>query len=256
MKQILVLYFSGAGASEKVAEMIAACLQKEHKVELLSIEDASGVDLNRYHAFVIGTPVYHAAPSLKLIEYFEQIHPLDHKKPAFLYNTRATWSCNTNRILAKLLIQKNIMTVMDRDYRSPASDGSLLVPFVRRFFEFDKELKRKINRDCLMFSGELEKHRHRGYLPRFRMSSIINAPNKLAGQLTTFRIHLHRERCIRCGKCIRECPHQARKIDREGYPTFISRMCENCYRCIHHCPGKALSLSRRKAPEKLLEYQS
>jgi len=254
MKKILILYFSGTGATKKVAKLMYSFLSKICTTDIFSIENHTDFDINDYDALIIGTPVYHAAPSYVATDYFDSLSPLVKTTPAFIYNTRATWSCNTNRILAKQIQGKNIITIMDKDYRSPASDGSLIVPFIQRFFEFEKNLKQKINLDCNAFLKLLKKGAPQGYIPRFRFSSVINAPNKLAGQLTTFKIHLHREKCNKCGKCIDNCPHSALDKDSSGYPVFIAKNCENCYRCIHHCPQMALSLSKRNAPKKLLKY--
>lgn len=254
MEKILILYFSGAGATKKVAELMYSFIPQTCTADFFSFESTADFNMNDYDAFIIGTPVYHAAPSHVVTNYFDSISPLIKSTPAFIYNTRATWSCNTNRILAKQIQGKNIITIMDKDYRSPASDGSLIVPFVQRFFEFERNLKPKITLDCTAFLKLLQKDTTRGYIPHFRLSSAINAPNKLAGQLITFKIQLHRDKCTKCGKCIENCPHNALDKDNLGYPAFIKKNCENCYRCIHHCPQMALSLSKLNVPKKVLKY--
>lgn len=254
MKKILILYSSGAGATKKVAGLMYNFLSQICKTDMFSIESKNDFDINNYNALIIGTPVYHAAPSHVITDYFSNINQLDSVTPVFIYNTRAICSCNTNRILAKQLKQKNIITIMDRDYRSPASDGSLIMPSIQRLFEFEKGLSKKISFDCNMFLGLLQRVGTQGYIPHFRFSSIINAPNKLAGQIITFKIYTHYEKCIKCEKCVRNCPHHALEKDSQGYPVFIKENCENCYRCIHHCPAKALSLSKLNAPKKLLVY--
>lgn len=254
MKSILILYFSGAGSTKMVAKMICDTLAGHSEVRLLAFEEADAVDLNAYDALVLGTPVYHAAPARIVTSYFNRLEPLRAKTPAFLYNTRALWSCNTNRIMAKQVREKNIETILYSEYRSPASDGSLLMPSIQRFFKFEPGLFDKVAADCIkflqLFDGGAAEH-----IPPFRVSSIINAPNKLAGQLSSFPIYLHPGRCVRCGACAKCCPHGAITMDSAGLPVLDSQKCENCYRCIHHCPGKALSLKKRRAPEKLLEFK-
>ena len=254
MKKVCILYFSGAGSTKKVANLMYKSLYEKCDPQQFAFEEAAEVDLNSFDALIIGTPVYHAAPSRIVSDYFREIRPLRKRTPAFLYNTRALWSCNTNRILAKQVLEKNIVTILYSEYRSPASDGALLVPFIRRFFEFQPDLGDKVSADCGKFLQLLEAGNVSGRMPPFRASSIINAPNKLAGQLSTFPIHLHSNRCIRCGECAKNCPHGAIAMGSEGIPEWNSSKCENCYRCIHHCPGKALSLSKRRAPEKLLNF--
>ena len=141
---------------------------------------------------------------------------------------------------------------MDKAYRGPASDGSLIAPFIKRFFEYEKNLEQKIDRDCTVFLELLNKDVLQDYIPRFQFGSIINAPNKASEQLITLKIHLHKDKCVKCGKCISMCPHQAFSSDKNNYPLLDSKCCENCYRCIHHCSSLALSLSKKKSPKKTL----
>lgn len=192
MKKVLILYFSGAGATKSIASHIYAQLSQHCETDIFSVEEDSKFDIAAYDALIIGTPVYHTAPSHAVTDYFKRIHPLTKTTPAFIYNTRGLYSCNTNRILAKQILEKNIITVLDRSYQSPASDGSLILPSIRRFFEFDKNLQQKIASDSAAFLKLLQKESLQGYIPRFRLSGVINAPNKLAGRLTTLKIHLHR----------------------------------------------------------------
>lgn len=257
MEKILILYFSGAGATKKIAEFMQTFLSNSQDciADVFSIENFTGF-MNDYDAIIIGTPVYHGTPSRVVKDYFNTVIPLMKPIPAFIYNTRGLWSCNTNRILAKLLQSKNIITIKDKDYRSPASDGVLIVPFAKRLFKFERNLHTNIGLDCTEFMKLLRDQNPCGYIPHFRFSSIINAPNKLVGQLVTFKIYLHRDKCVKCGKCIENCPHHALKKNDLGYPLFFKEKCENCYRCIHHCPAKALSLSKHRTPKKLLTFDT
>jgi len=252
LKSILVLYFSGVGSTKKVAELICNELLKSCKVDIFSIESREIPNINNYDALVVGTPTYHAAPARVMMSYLDALPPLAKKIPAFVYNTRGLCSLNTNRILAKELKKKNITTIIDRTYRSPASDGSILAPFIKRFFEFEKGIYKKINRDCAEFIGLLNSDNPKSYIPRFKFGSIINAPNKAVGQFFTFKIYLHKGKCSKCGYCIKQCPHSVFSTGANDYPLFNSKKCENCYRCVHHCPYLALSLRKRVELKKSL----
>lgn len=256
MKKILIVYFSGVGATKTVAALIQNCILKTDQANLFSVENIAGIDLQAYDACVIGTPVYHGAPARKIYEFCKALPVQKRKIPAFLFHTKGAWACNTNRIMAKILQEKNVVTVLDRGYRAPASDGALLLPFVRRFYQYERDLPEHIASDVGKFIKMLYLCKSQGYLPAFRFASIWNAPNKFVGQHTTFHIHLLRERCIGCQKCIGACPHGALKKTQLGYPVFFSKYCENCYRCIHHCPQQALSLNRKRPPKKQLSDSS
>jgi ferredoxin len=254
MGKMLILYFSGVGATKKVAEIIYKRISQNCETDIFSIETKDKLIIDEYDALIIGTPCYHAAPPKVVMDYWEKINKLSEEKPAFIYNTRGLCSLNTNRILAKKLLEKNICTIMDKAYRSPASDGSIIAPFVKRFFEFEKDIDKKVDNDCKNFIEMLNTGIVKKYIPKFNIGSIINAPNKMAGQLITLRIYLHKNKCIKCGYCIEHCPHKIFAKDKEDYPVFTKSKCENCYRCIHHCPKNALSLSKFNTPKKLLNY--
>ena len=222
--------------------------------DIFSMEDKSTPCIDDYDALIIGTPVHHGAPSPIFMRYCEMMPQLVKETPAFIYSTCGLNSFNTNQIISRKLSQKNIVTIMDRDYRGPASDGAIIAPFIKRFFEFEKDIEKKIESDCAVFLDLLKKVEPQGYIPRFRLGSIINAPNKLAGWLVTLKIYLHKNKCARCGKCIEQCPNSAFFFDKNGYPFYSSKNCENCYRCIHHCQNAALSLSKCRTLKKLLRY--
>ena len=252
MKKILILYFSGVGATKKVAELMHHRLSQSCEVAIFSLESKDIPAISGYDALIIGTPTHHAAPPKIVMNYFATLPPLLKEMPAFIYNTRGLCSLNTNRLLAKQLQQKNIITFMDRVYRSPASDGSIVAPYIKRFFEFEPDLEIKINRDCNNFLDLLNRGELQGYIPNFQWGSIINAPNKFAGQSITLKIRLHKDKCTKCGLCIKQCPHKAFSKDGDGYPLFAAKNCENCYRCVHHCPNLALSLNKKKPLKKTL----
>jgi len=256
MKKILILYFSGVGATKRVAEIMHSRISLSCNADILSVESKDIPAIQDYDALIIGTPVYHAAPAKVLMYYLDTLPRLSKKAPVFIYSTRGLCSLNTHRIMAKKLQTKNIITVMDRVYRSPGSDGTLFIPFVKRFFEFEKDIDRKINQDCSDFLRLLDGGQMKGYIPKFRLGSIINAPNKAAGLLITVKIHLHKNKCIKCGLCIKKCPHKSFRADKNGYPVLDSKKCDNCYRCVHNCPNASLSLSKRRTPKKQLKYYS
>jgi ferredoxin len=158
------------------------------------------------------------------------------------------YSANTVRIFAKECMTKNIVPIVTNSYRCSAIDGMLLTPSIKRFRKPEKNLDDKINKDCIKFIHKIQVGNDIACIPRFKLYSILNYPNKLAGQYITFPIYLHKSNCIQCRKCIENCPTKAMTKDKDGYPHFVKQKCEKCYRCIHHCNGKALSLSKRKTP--------
>lgn len=221
--------------------------------ELYSIEKLpAGLSLKAYDGVIIGFPVIHTHPSVRMLRFIEALKPFESPVPACIFCTCGLYSANTLRIFSKACLTKNILPVCTYSYRCAASDGMLLAPFIPVLATHEKGLESKILRHCRSFADMLELGDFKAALPRFKLYSILNYPNKLAGTMVTFPIYLHREPCIRCGRCIANCPSHALSRGDDGYPLFNSKQCEKCYRCIHYCPQKALSLSKHSTPRTVL----
>ena len=254
MKQIAVLYHSGSGGTKKAAEKIAAALKKNYSADLFSVVNLPGnFSLESYDGIVIGFPAIHTQPSKRILAFIDGVKKPPKPKAAYIFTTCGWYSANTLRIFAKRCAAKNVIPVAHRSFRGfPAADGTLLAPFIKRFFEFPRNLDEKIKNDALAFSLKLESGNIILNMPGFKLYSILNYPNSLAGRLITFPIYTHKQKCSRCGRCIAACPAKALEKDKDGYPVFLLKKCEKCYHCIHYCLNLALSLSKRKAPEKVL----
>ncbi len=254
MKKIAVLYHSGVGNTKKVSEKIYGILPKTFNTDIFSVEKLpKPFDPNCYDGFIIGFPVIHTHPTKTILNFIDSLDKLTSPKPAYIFTTCGLYSANTLRIFAKHCIAKDIIPIIDRAFRGcPATDGTLLAPYIKRFFVFPKNLDTKISVDVERFSNLINSGNFSLKMPRFKIYSILAYPNKIAGQLITFRIHLHRQKCCRCDRCVKNCPTKAYTQDTNGYPVFQPNNCEKCYRCIHHCPNLALSLSKRKTLKKVL----
>ncbi len=54
------------------------------------------------------------------------------------------------------------------------------------------------------------------------------------------------DRCIGCGKCVRECPMSNVEMDESSSPQWGSR-CALCLRCYHTCPKRAVQYGKSTA---------
>ena len=252
--KILILYFSGVGATKKIAEIMASNLS-EFEVEIASVEEKILKDFSCYDALIVGTPTNHGSPAKFLMDYIEAVPVQAHPLPTFVFNTKGLASCHTNRILARKLHSKKLVTIYDADYIAPASDGSLLVPQIKRFFRFEKGIELKVTQDCTNFVQLLQSQdKMKVNLPPIRFSAFINAPNKFGSSFVKMNIHLHQDACIKCNLCMKGCPNSAFIASEDGFPVVIKKKCTNCYRCIHSCPTQALSLFKKKKHQRVLKY--
>ncbi|MBQ7534501.1 MAG: NAD-dependent dihydropyrimidine dehydrogenase subunit PreA [Stomatobaculum sp.] len=63
----------------------------------------------------------------------------------------------------------------------------------------------------------------------------------------------HRERCIRCGRCMISCAdggHQAIRLTEDRKPMLDGKKCVGCHLCVLVCPQKAISGGGRRISKK------
>lgn len=248
MDTCLILYFSGVGNTKAVANIMNQCINNHIKTDLYSIEELpENFSIENYSYIILGSPTYHSEPSLPMMEFLKSVK-LEKKIPAFIFTTCGLYSENCLRIFAMECQKHNIIPIRTASYRCAATDGILLVPFMSCWFKCEKDIKKKIRKDIDLFIQNL-KSQYSTVIPKFKWYTPLNYPNKMLGKATTFSIYLHRDRCIKCGKCKRNCPQSA--IDMRDYPRINKKNCINCCRCIHHCPTMALSLLKYKQIQKV-----
>lgn len=252
MDNILIIYYSGVGNTKKVATMIFNCIKNNCTATIYSIEKLPPkFNLNNYDAIIFGFPTIHTAPAQPMLKFISELSYLEKQIPTFLFTTCGLYSANTLRIFGYKCIRKNILPILNKSYRCSATDGSLLAPFMKCWFNDEKNLLEKVNRDALQFT-KLDKSNFSPIIPRIKWYSVINFPNKWLGQHFPFPIYLHKVKCVKCNKCITNCPTKAFTTSDDGFPVFSISKCVHCFRCVHHCPQLALSLSKKKAPSKTL----
>ena len=252
VSKVLIIYYSGVGNTQKVAEMMFTIVKDICDSEIYSIgKIPSGFDINQYNAVIIGFPTIHTAPAKPIVKLIHDLNCLDNKIPAFIFTTCGLYSGNTVKIFDNQCIHKNIIPVFNKSYRCSATDGTLLAPFMKCWFKDEKNLLEKVKSDALQFA-KMDKTNLLPVIPKTKWYSVINFPNKWLGQRLPFPIYLHKEKCIKCSKCIVNCPVKAYSTSNDGFPMVFMEKCVHCYRCIHHCPQLALSLSKKRAPTKTL----
>lgn len=237
-----------------VATRIFNLLYDTHEVTLASIEkNQQDIATSNYDGLVIGFPTIHATPAQPILTFIKQIKEFKKSIPTFLFTTCGLYSANTLRIFAKKCEKKNIIPILSKSYRCAATDGVLIAPNMNIWSCHEKQLDKRVESDVSTFI-RLCNSPIFANIPRFKIYSIINYPNKFWGQRFLPQIYTHKKNCVSCGKCVINCPMQCICKDDKGYPLVDNDKCMHCYRCIHHCPQKALSLSKRRPPLKTMYY--
>ena len=256
MKKIAILYHSGVGNTKLVANIMKQLLEKQGLfVYMKSIEEKiNPQEIEEVDAIIFGFPTYHAEPSTSMKEFIKSNGCLTRDKSYFVFTTCGLYPANSLRIFIKLCNERGLVAVYDNWYRMAATDGTLLAPNFSFFQTFEKNLVENIKRDILHFISldYLGNKENPKRIPRVKLYSLVNYPNKKLGERLKFKIKVNHSICVGCEKCVMDCPHDCLSMNEGSKIIFDPKSCENCYRCVHGCPVLALSITKRK-PKKLLK---
>lgn len=248
--RVLILYHSGAGSTKALAEIYYEKLNS-YLVDISSINlEYNYENLQAYDFFIFAFPTYHCEPSSSMMEFIKDMPVFNEIKRGFTFTTCGLYSGNTLREFIKECSLKNIELCGYSVYRSPATDGALLLPKIPIMFNYEKNIVDKIRSDINKIKEIIEADIDNIKYPPFKLYSILNYPNKVLGKAYKHNIRLLKEHCVNCNKCINNCIRHCWERGKD-YPKYDINNCEFCFRCIHHCPNEAIILSAktRKKPK-------
>jgi ferredoxin len=249
--KILILYHSGAGSTKTLAEIFYEKLSY-HSVDISPISLQYDYKmLLKYDFYIFAFPTYHCDPSKSMREFLKNMPAFEEEKRAFVFTTCGLYSANAVRIFIKECSKKNIVVGGSSVYRSPASDGALMLPSFKFMYDYEKNIAVKLRRDIQKIHEIIRANSMEHHCPSFSLMSIVNFPNKVLGKAYKHRIRVIENKCIKCSKCISICIRGALKKGKE-FPEFDVNKCEFCFKCIHHCPENAMVLSEKTAGKQKL----
>ena len=207
--------------------------------------------ISNYELLIFGFPCYHCNLPTLMEEFMEKMPSQSFKKKAFVFITYGLYAGNTLRKFIEKCKEKNIYVAGYADYRSPATDGSLMFPPFKFMYRYERKIAENILQDIEKVKMILSTEHFKYKLPRFKLYSILNYPNELSGKNFKPQIKVREDVCTNCHLCVSGCPRDSWSIGAH-HPVFDKSKCVTCYKCIHHCPQEALVFSTKTIKKKRL----
>lgn len=171
MQKILIIYHSGAGSTKTIAEIYDKLLDK-YETDILPVNPSFDYTLlDKYDLLILGFPCYHCEASSLMNEFINKMPVLPQKKKAFTFVTYGLYAGNTLRGFIKKCRSKNIFIQDYADYRSPATDGSLLLPAFKLMYTYEKKIATNILKDIRKVKDILSTVNFNYKLPHFKLSN-------------------------------------------------------------------------------------
>lgn len=249
--KIKILYHSGAGSTKTIAEVFYDKLKTIYACDLEGITLEYDYDkLSAFDFIIFGFPTYHCDPSDSMMEFIQKFPKLKKTTKAFVFTTYALYTGNTERFFIKACRGKNIAIIGSSGYRAPATDGALFFPYFKFIFNYGKKVSNRIAADIELINQSVEENfKENEYIPRFKLYTILNYPNKALAKFFSPKLKLVENQCIECNKCVNGCIRECWKAT-DQLPLWKAENCEYCFKCVHHCPGSAITLSKKTIERK------
>lgn len=248
-------YFSGTGNSKYVAEYLDMKLKESgHTVNTDSIESDNFIDED-IELLIIGGPIYASNVPNELLKWINKNIPNKNSKALVFSTSSGNINAHGVEALADKLEKKGYEVIGKEVYIMPRN-----FYFGKYPKNTDEEIKTKLNKvrkeiDELVININSNKlidtEKNEKVMLRNLAAKSFEVIGKFIGK--SFSVD---ENCIKCGKCVRECPKNNISFNKDGKIEF-SNKCMACCRCIHNCPTNAINYKGKKYEQyKINKYIS
>ncbi|MCJ7688799.1 MAG: EFR1 family ferrodoxin [Clostridiaceae bacterium] len=253
--KILILYFSGTGNTEFVAQYINKDLSCDmFEIEIFPLELFKSENISKYDTLIFGFPVYACDIPVFIQEYLKDI-PITKTKSVFIFCTKAISSGIALKHAKEIFEKAGYNPIGYADIKMPGSDGLAFLkknsPMAHKIINRDfstievvdnlvdriKEVTRavennEVERFCLNVNSNIGSSFYSGILKKL---FIV-----MEGWLK--RKFWADNNCIKCKKCERICPANNIKVKEK---VSFGSSCYLCMRCIHQCPMEAIQIGKK-----------
>lgn len=240
-----LFYFSGTGNTKWVADRFNEKFGFYGvQLELVNIENNPKPDLEGCNFFIIGTPIY-AECGPKIMDDFVARFPQGNDNiKCMIYSTQGADSACGAAIYRKMLEQKGYNVLIQSMIQMPNNF----------YFAVGRDITEEDRKAVLENAKKKAKELIGDFIQNRRVYEPVNDVRVFFGKLVSkiyrrsmpnsARHFQTTKDCIKCGKCIRNCPKGNITIENECV-VFHSK-CMMCLRCIHGCPVNAVMYKGKK----------
>ena len=206
------------------------------KVEIASTTPI--VDTTEYDLIGFSYPIYGFNSPAPFNKYVKKLKFRAGQKYFIYKNSGETFAMNnaSSRILIRVMKRRKVEFcgeyhfVMPYNIHFPFEDD-----FIREIFSYNKKLL-----DVMFYNLE------HGIVHKIKSKFIYNLAaffvgiQKVGGNVNSFLYKIEKDKCIKCMKCVKECPHANIYVKKDKIK--FHHHCDMCMRCSFFCPTNAIKI--------------
>lgn len=243
--KISIVFFSQSGNTRKVANALAEQFTKEgHSVSCCTLKEVNTGVLIESDCIGIGSPTFESHAPVLVKDFIKSLPFLGGKR-GFVFATGSGAAGSVISDMATLMKRKEVsvigsfLTAGEMYHPAPCIIGKAKnrpnAQDLQKAKSFASTLSQHLK------SGSKERS-YNGLQPRWGVYTIVG---KICSFESLIRLlvpkpKLDKRRCVRCGRCKKECP--VNNIDMITTP-LLKEKCIRCYRCLNVCKNSSYSVN-------------
>lgn len=248
--QFIIIYFSGTGNTQLIAEEIAnRVTAKNHNVELISIEDIDNLYQLNFSDKIIGFgyPVYKFTFPDNFYKVLPIINKLAINNKYFQFSTYTRFAADALYDFSSQIDKDKFNLTVQTKFKCPSCGISARFPQDDYVYQSVMFFEDNINQRIDSFINNILQNQNVKQTIKQNKSLFSNLKKRIVAniEITKYpKLKIDNNRCIVCGLCARKCPDN-NLIKQHNYIDIIDNSgCLHCLRCINHCPKNAITFGR------------
>ena len=239
----LLIYFTGTFNTRYVSNRLKDKMEKAgYEVTLYEIDPRNNerLDLSKYDVIGLGYPIYGFAAPYPFLRFIRKQRFPEGKKVFIYKNSGETLHENDASSLYILRKLRRCKAAIQNEYH-------FMMPYNIHFKFEDKLIKEMLTMDEKLY--DILVYEIQNNIPNLKpykcwpkmVTATVSKPMYIAGDVNSFLYKIDPKKCIKCGKCVRQCPTHNIYVNEKGAYKFHHH-CNMCMRCSFYCPTDAFDI--------------
>ena len=240
--KVLLIDFSGTGHTSLCGGFIVDAFKK-HGHEATHYTYKAGeeinVDYSSYDYIGFGYPIHAFNVPEAFVKFIKSLPNVEHKK-YFIYKVSGEpfhFNDASSYHIVKKLKKKGFELYAEKHFLMPYNIMFRYRDAIaKQMYLYLKPLSEAFVLDILNEAPERIKYRF-----IYKVVSFILRIEWIAPKFNSPFIHIKKDKCVKCNKCINDCPTNAVFINKKGNIRVKASKCAMCMKCAMYCPTDAIT---------------
>lgn len=241
MKRLLLIYWTGTGNTRYITDLVSNEFLDAYTVDKVEVDINTQKEINvsDYDLIGIGYPIY-GFNAMGFFSKFIKRQKYKKNQKVFIYkNSGETLHANdaSSAPLVRTLKRKGCKV---------SNEYHFVMPYNIHFRYEDNIVNEMLNMDdklvkILHYEVENDIPNIKKYKFIHKLITFFVGIIHIGGNVNSFLYRVDKNKCNKCGLCVRSCPMKNIYFNKKGNIAFHHH-CEMCMRCSFFCPQDAFNI--------------